>query len=169
MEGHPYYVGIGEMKVAHNPHRLIIMGLGSCIGLALYDPGVKVGGVAHIMLPECGGGGRAQGQSQSQGQSESQRCKFADTAVPLLVEKMVQHKADKSRMIAKLAGGASIFTAMDALRIGERNAEVVKEKLKHEGIKVAAEDTGGNCARTIVLDTCTGRLSVKTKEGIQVI
>ena len=158
MEKDSYYVGIGEMKVTHNPHQLIIMGLGSCIGLALYDRNAKVGGMAHIMLPE------------SAGRCSSERnCKFADRAVPILVDEMLQHNAAKSRMVAKLAGGASLFTTMDTLRIGEKNAEMVKEKLRQEGIRVVAEDTGGNYARTIKLDTCTGRLSVKTKDGVRVI
>ena len=155
-----YYVGIGEMKVTHNPHQLIIMGLGSCIGLALYDRNAKVGGMAHVMLPESAGRCRC---------STKRSCKFADRAVPILVDEMLQHNAAKSRMVAKLAGGASLFTTMDTLRIGEKNAEMVKKKLRQEGIRVVAEDTGGNYARTIKLDTCTGRLSVKTKDGVRVI
>lgn len=150
-----YYAGIGEMKVGHNPCLLIIMGLGSCIGLTLHDRYVKVGGIAHIMLPD------------SKGVTVKGCCKYADTAVPLLLKEMLRHNARKDRIVAKMAGGASMFSAMDALRIGRRNAEVVKEALKNEGIRLVAEDTGGTCGRTVTLDTCNGKLSVKTKDGIK--
>jgi Chemotaxis protein; stimulates methylation of MCP proteins len=152
------YAGIGEMKVAHNPHQLIIMGLGSCIGLALYDRYARVGGVAHIMLPE--------GKSNCDAEK---CCKFANRAVPLLIKGMLRYKARQERMVAKIAGGASMFSAMDSLQIGARNAKVVKEELKRMGIKLIAEDTGGNCARTVTLDTCTGEFRVKTKGGLKII
>lgn len=152
-----YYAGIGEMKVAHNPHQLVIMGLGSCIGLALYDRSAKVGGIAHIMLPESSSG------------PTGKCCKFADRAVPVLVKELLRHKAEKERIVAKMAGGASMFSAMDRLQIGDRNAIVVKEELKEAGIRLAAADTGGNYGRTVTLDTCTGVFSVKTKDGIKSI
>ncbi len=121
------------------------MGLGSCIGLALYDRNAKVGGIAHIMLPDGKGDGNT-GKS----------CKFADRAVPVLLKEMLQHKARKERIVAKIAGGASMFSAMDTLQIGERNAIVVKEALKKDRIRPVAEDTGGKCARSVTLDTCGG-------------
>ncbi|MHC1610228.1 MAG: chemotaxis protein CheD [Candidatus Methanospirareceae archaeon] len=152
-----YYVGMGEMKVAHNPCLLIITGLGSCIGLALHDRYAKVGGMAHIMLPD------------SKGVTVEGCCKYADTAVPSLLKEMSQDNARKDRIVAKVAGGASIFSAMDTMRIGEKNATAVKEALKREGIKLVAEDTGGNYARTVTLDTCTGELIVKTKDWIRSI
>jgi len=152
-----YYAGIGEMKVAHNPHQLIIMGLGSCIGLALYDRNARVGGIAHIMLPDGKGDGGNTGKC----------CKFADRAVPVLLKEMLRGNAKKERIVAKIAGGASMFSAMDTLRIGERNTEVVKEALKKERIRLVAEDTGRDCARTVTLDTCTGEFSVKTKDGVK--
>jgi chemotaxis protein CheD len=155
-EAERYYAGIGETHVAHNPHQLIIMGLGSCIGLALYDRHARVGGIAHIMLPDGKGDGNA-----------GKCCKFADRAVPVLLKEMLRWNAKKERIVAKMAGGASMFSAMDTLRIGERNTEVVKEALKKERIRLVAEDTGRNCARTVTLDTCTGEFSVKTKDGVK--
>jgi len=152
------YAGIGEMKVAHNPHQLIIMGLGSCIGLALYDKSAKVGGIAHIMLPEGKDGGNT-----------GKCCKFADKAIPVLLKEMLRYKAKKERIVAKMAGGASMFSAMDSLQIGDRNSMVVKEELKKAGIRLAGEDIGGNYGRTVTLDTCTGVFSVKTKDGIKII
>ena len=152
-----YYAGIGEMKVAHNPHQLIIMGLGSCIGLTFYDRFAKVGGIAHIMLPEGNNG------------DSEKSCKFASRAIPVLLKEMLLYKAKKERIVAKIAGGASMFAAMDTLKIGERNAAVVKEELKKVGIKLVAEDTGKKCARTVTLDTRTGEFSVKTKDGVKKI
>lgn len=148
------YAGIGEMHVAHNPHQLIIMGLGSCIGLSLYDRIAKVGGVAHIMLPEGNTG------------NPDKNCKFANRAVPALLKEMLRNNAKKERIVAKIAGGASMFTAMDTLKIGERNTAVVKDELKKAGIMLVAEDTGKRCARTVTLDTCTGKFNVKTKDGV---
>lgn len=151
-----YYAGIGEMQVAHNPHQLIIMGLGSCIGLALYDRHARVGGIAHIMLPDGKGDGNM-----------GKCCKFADRAVPVLLKEMLRWNAKKERIVAKIAGGASMFSAMDTLRIGERNTEVVMGALKKERIRLVAEDIGRNCARTVTLDTCSGEFSVKTKDGVK--
>ena len=94
-------------------------------------------------------------------------CKFADRAVPVLLKGMLQHKARKERIVAKIAGGASMFSAMDTLQIGERNAIVVKEALKKERIRLVAEDTGGKYARSVTLDTCSGEFSVKTKDGVK--
>jgi chemotaxis protein CheD len=155
-EGKRYYAGIGEMKVAHNPSLLIIMGLGSCIGLTLHDRYAKVGGIAHIMLPDSRG-------------IVGKTCKYADTAVPLLLKEMVRHKAKKEQTIAKIAGGATLFSGMDTLQIGKRNADVVKEALKKEGIRLIAEDTGGSSGRTITFDVHTGKLHVKTKDEVKTI
>lgn len=154
--GERHYAGIGEMKVAHNPSVLIIMGLGSCIGLTLHDRYAKVGGIAHIMLPDSRG-------------FVEKSCKYADIAVPLLLEEMMRYKAKKGQIVAKIAGGATMFSGMDTLQIGKRNTEVVKEALKNEGIRLVAEDTGGSSGRTITLDIQTGNLSVKNKNEVKTI
>jgi chemotaxis protein CheD len=155
-EGERHYAGIGEMKVARNPSVLIIMGLGSCIGLTFHDRYAKVGGIAHIMLPDSRG-------------FVEKSCKYADTAVPLLLKEMMRSKAKKGQIVAKIAGGATMFSGMDTLQIGKRNTEVVKEALKNEGIILVAEDTGGSSGRTITLDIQTGKLSVKNKKEIKTI
>lgn len=152
------YAGIGEMHVAHNPSSLIIMGLGSCIALTLYDKRSKVGGIAHVMLPD------------SRGDCDAKKCcKYADRAIPILLREMARCDAKKEHIVAKIAGGASMFAAMDSLQIGEKNAEVVKNALKAERIRLVAEDVGGNSGRTVTLDTCTGDLSVKTKDEVKII
>lgn len=157
-EGERLYAGIGEMHVAHNPSSLIIMGLGSCIALALYDKVSKVGGIAHVMLPD------------SRGDCDAKKCcKYADRAIPILLKEMARCDAKKEHIVAKIAGGASIFSSMDSLQIGEKNKEVVKKALKTEKIRLVAEDTGGRLGRTVTLDTRTGDFSVKTKDEVKII
>ncbi len=147
-------VGMAEIKVVLAPQRLVTTGLGSCIGLCLYDPVTKVGGMAHIVLPtvtnisatEPGG-------------------KYAVTAIPLLLENMLKFGASKYRLIAKMAGGAEMFSfpgQMPILKIGERNAQAVKEILGGVSIPLIASETGGNFGRTIQFNTETGELSIRT-------
>ncbi len=154
--GEALKVGIAELKAARAPVNLISAGLGSCVGICLYDPQAKVGGLAHIMLPDSG-----------QNKDVTNKAKFADTAVPALVSEMMKLGASKSRIVAKIAGGAQMFVfpnASDVLRIGERNVEAAKKALSREGIPIVAQDTGGNYGRTIELCTTTGKLHIRTIE-----
>ena len=147
-------VGMADYKVGRNPANLISYGLGSCVGIALYDPVTKVGGLAHIMLPDS-----------KQARSAENPAKFADTALPLMLDDIIKLGAAKSRVIAKIAGGAQMFTfanATDIMRVGERNAEAVKMVLKKLDIKMLAEDTGGNYGRTVELKLDSGIYRVKT-------
>lgn len=147
-------VGMADYKVGRNPANLISYGLGSCVGIALYDPVTKVGGLAHIMLPDS-----------KQARSAENPAKFADTALPLMLDDIIKLGAVKSRIIAKIAGGAQMFTfanATDIMRVGERNAEAVKMVLKKLDIKMLAEDTGGNYGRTVELKLDSGIYRVKT-------
>jgi chemotaxis protein CheD len=107
----------------------------SCIGLALVDRTATVAGLAHVVLPE------------SQGKSEP-RAKFADLAVPDLVERLLAAGAVKRRLEAVIVGGARMFSVGASLDIGARNAEAVREALGKEGIKIRAEEVGGNRGRT---------------------
>lgn len=147
-------VGMADYKVGRNPANLISYGLGSCVGIALYDPITKIGGLAHIMLPDS-----------KQARSAENPAKFADTALPLMLDEIVKLGAAKSRIIAKIAGGAQMFTfanATDIMRVGERNAEAVKMVLKKLDIRMLAEDTGGNYGRTVELKLDNGIYRVKT-------
>ncbi|WIW71604.1 chemotaxis protein CheD [Anaerosinus gibii] len=147
-------VGMADYKVGRSPSSLISYGLGSCIGIAIYDSATRVGGLSHIMLPDS-----------KQARSNENPAKFADTALPLMVQEMITLGAVKSRMIAKIAGGAQMFkfaNATDIMRVGERNAEAVKQVLKEIGIKIIAEDTGGNYGRTVELRLDTGVYRIKT-------
>ncbi|VBB08070.1 chemoreceptor glutamine deamidase ched [Lucifera butyrica] len=147
-------VGMADYKVGHNPASLISYGLGSCVGIALYDPISKLGGLAHIMLPDS-----------TQARSTENPAKFADTALPLMLEDLIKMGAAKTRIIAKIAGGAQMFTftnATDIMRVGERNAEAVRVVLKKLDIRILAEDTGGNYGRTVELKLENGIFRVKT-------
>jgi chemotaxis protein CheD len=147
-------VGMAELQVSRHPGILTTLGLGSCVGIALYDRVNKIIGLAHIMLP-----------SSQQARNNSNVAKFADTAIVKLVEEMVKLGASKERIVAKLAGGAQMFAfenSSEMMRIGFRNVISSKEKLKELKIPIVAEDTGGNYGRTIELHSEDGKLLIKT-------
>lgn len=147
-------VGMADYKVSRAPASLITYGLGSCIGIAVYDATTKVGGLAHIMLPDS-----------KQARSSDNPAKFADTAIPLMVNDMIRLGASKQRLRAKIAGGAQMFTfanQTDIMRIGERNAEAVRIVLKSMEIPIVADDTGGNYGRTVELKLESGGFRIKT-------
>ena len=147
-------VGMADYKTGRNPNSLISYGLGSCVGIALYDSVNKIGGLAHIMLPDS-----------TQARSAENPAKFANTALPIMLDDMIKMGANKGRIIAKIAGGAQMFTfanATDVMRVGERNAEAVRMLLKKMDIRVIADDTGGNYGRTVELRLDTGIYRVRT-------
>ena len=129
-------VGMADYKVGRAPDTLISYGLGSCIGISLYDPQTKIGGLLHIMLPDS-----------NQSRANENRAKFADTGIPDMLEELIRMGAAKSRLVAKLAGGSQMFAfanASDIMRVGLRNASASKEILKKLSIPIVGEDTGGN-------------------------
>ncbi|MDR1702615.1 MAG: chemotaxis protein CheD [Sporomusaceae bacterium] len=148
-------VGMADYKVGKSPASLISYGLGSCVGIALYDATTKIGGLAHIMLPDS-----------SQAKPADNNAKFANTALPAMLDAMVKLGAGKSRITAKIAGGAQMFSfsnsTTDIMRVGERNAEAVKAVLKKLQIKLLAEDTGKNYGRTVELKLDSGIFRIKT-------
>ncbi|MGZ4123383.1 MAG: chemotaxis protein CheD [Tumebacillaceae bacterium] len=154
-------VGMADLNIAETADSLRTTGLGSCVGIALYDSTTKIAGLAHIMLPT------------SNQENETNRAKYANTAVPLLLHMMEQQGANKRKIIAKLAGDAQMFTfagQSDLMRIGPRNVEAVKEALAQNAIPIKAEDTGGNCGRTIELFCTDGTLQIRTaKQGVTTI
>ncbi|MDN5303382.1 MAG: chemotaxis protein CheD [Fusobacteriaceae bacterium] len=152
MENNVIKVGMADYRVGSAPAKLITLGLGSCIGITLYDKRKKAGGMAHIMLPK-------------NNTKDTKSLKFADTALALMIEELEKMGLNKRNMEAKIAGGAQMFSfgSSDQLNsIGTRNAIAVKEILKENNIKIIAEDTGGNKGRTIELDLDTGKLRIKT-------
>ena len=147
-------VGMAELKVVRSPDKLITAGLGSCIGICLIDKTAQVGGMAHIMLP-----------SSLQARNAQNRAKFADTAVEDLISEMEKMGAVSRRIVAKIAGGSQMFkvsAVSEVLKIGIRNSQAVEEALAQSRIRLLAKDTGGNFGRTIIFDTESGDLQVRT-------
>ncbi|WP_292469225.1 chemotaxis protein CheD [Methanolobus sp.] len=152
-------VGMADSAVVKKPGKLTTLGLGSCVGISLYDKSTGVGGMVHIMLP-----------SIEQARSKENTAKFADTGIPALLDGMVDIGAYKHRTTAKIAGGASMFSfnSNTQLNIGERNVAATKQVLKELKIPIIAQDTGENYGRTIILDTENGELTVKSaRKGIK--
>ncbi len=148
-------LGMADLMVIRAPVKLVTLGLGSCIGLVVYDSTAKVAGMAHIMLPN------------SRGLMGSEKVgKFADTAVPALIDAMEKQGAVKSRIKAKLAGGAQMFAlpgmSADFLTVGAKNVTETKKRLSLLRIALIASDTGGNKGRTIEFSTSNWMLKVKT-------
>lgn len=147
-------VGMADLNIANSPAILTTLGLGSCVGIALYDPIIKLGGLAHIMLPDS-----------TQIRNNENQAKFADTGVKALLNAMELKGAKRHRLVAKIAGGAQMFNFpnMDeSMRIGVRNTIAVKSLLDMYKIPLLSEETGENYGRTIELHTATGTLVVKT-------
>mgnify|MGYP000975448092 CR=1 FL=1 len=153
-EGTIVKVGMADLNIASAGGILRTTGLGSCIGLTLYDAQTQIAGMAHIMLPS----------SQIAREGQINPAKYADTAVVELVARLEKAGANPSRLVAKLAGGAQMFAfaAGDSMRIGPRNVESTKAALAACGIPVAAEDTGGSHGRTIEMDSRTGILNIRS-------
>ena len=147
-------VGLGEVTVAREKNRtLACLGLGSCVGIAMYDPVARIGGMAHIVL------------SDSHGKVGDGSAKYADVAVPLLIEKMRDMGALTSRLMVKIAGGAQMSPARglgDVFKIGEDNVKTVTSLLASRGISVTASNTGGNRGRTFRLCLNTGAATVSS-------
>lgn len=134
-------VGMADAKVCHAPDAITTLGLGSCVGVALYDKSSKIAGLVHVMLPDS-----------TQVRQNQNKAKFADTGIDLLIEMMKAEGANIRGLTAKIAGGAQMFAFSgnsDMLRVGERNAEAVKKKLAALNIRILAEDTGLNYGRTV--------------------
>ncbi len=145
-------VGIADMKIARQEGELITYALGSCIGVAFYDPMIKLGALLHIMLPE-------------KNMADSNVFKYADSGVRETLRKLQAFGAMKGRLVCKIAGGAKMFEMKGPGglgNIGERNAQNVKRALMAEGLRVSSEDTGANYARTMSLDVATGKVSIRS-------
>lgn len=141
-------VGMADLKVCKSPDGLTTLGLGSCVGVALRDPITKVGGLLHAMLPDSS-------------VIKNNTCveKFVDSGLEELVKQMIKAGANRSRLEAKLAGGAQMFSFQrnsDLVKVGARNAEAARKKLSAMRIKLLAEDTGLNYGRTVIYYPETG-------------
>lgn len=151
-------VNIGECAIGDSSKVMMCLGLGSCVGVAIYDSNKKIAGLAHVMMPSKGMLVRAYESSESSK-------KFADIAIPYLVESLVKAGCNKDSMHAKISGGAQMFKNNndELFDIGKRNIAAVKEQLSNYHIPLVAEDVGGNEGRTMRFKVDTSRLLVRTK------
>lgn len=150
-------VGIGQIAASDEGHIVIsALGLGSCIGVVLADPRVGVAGMAHVMLP------------QSNAPAPPSPGKFADTAVPALLEEVLRLGADRSRLVAIVAGGSQMFGAgsgASLLNIGGRNEIAVRAALTEHRLRLRAADCGGSFGRTMSVLVRTGAVTVRAVGG----
>lgn len=155
-------IGIADLNTTKSPNKLITVGLGSCVGIAIYDSLKKIGGLAHIMLPDS-----------TQFSSIKNPMKFADLAIPILLKKMESEGAVRKHLKAKIVGGASMFNFTDnsmMMDIGDRNVKSVKKVLLKNHIQLISEDTGGSNGRTMIFSIQDGGVEVRTVgKGIRVI
>jgi len=148
-------VGMADLQVIAEAGSLRTTGLGSCVGITLHDPKMHIAGMAHVMLPA----------SDIVRDGPLNPAKYADTAIPLLVEQMLDLGAQSRRLQAKMAGGAQMFAftgTNETMRIGWRNVETCKAILQRFSIPLIAEDTGGNFGRTIEICSVTGILMIRS-------
>ena len=147
-------VGMAELNVTRAPGILTTLGLGSCVGIALYDSMSKIAGLAHIMLPDS-----------TRIQNNQNLAKFADTGMAKLIQDMSAMGAQKARLKAKIAGGAQMFafnSTNDSMRIGDRNVEATLRLLKQYNIPLLAYEVGKDYGRTVELYADDGRFVIKT-------
>lgn len=143
-------IGIADYKVSNSPDKLITLGLGSCVGIAIYDTQTKRGGLSHIMLPDS-----------KSFTSNIKIEKFADLAIPRMIKEINSGRFNKN-LIAKIAGGASMFSfSSTSNNIGQRNVEAVEAILKEYKIPILSKDTGGSIGRTMVVDLNSFEISIK--------
>lgn len=140
-------VGLGEVKVMRGSEGILVAyGLGSCVGVILHDPVAQVGGMAHVVLP----GGR----------EDEREARYADRAVPLLMERLTSRGGRLDRAWVKIAGGARMF-AISTLDIGSRNVEAVERAITSAGLRLLARDVGGERGRTVLYDPESGETRVR--------
>lgn len=146
---------LGEIKVSNDPEvTLSCLGVGSCIALCMNDPEAKVAGMAHIVLPV----------SNDAARNKPNATKYADVAIPELLQEMRNNGAVRSRLVTKIAGGSQMFNAASSntFDTGARNIEAVKKVLADEALSISGEDTGGSKGRTVRLFVGTGTVQVKS-------
>ena len=147
-------VGMADLKTCKAPDGVITLGLGSCVGIALRDPVLKIGGLVHIMLPD----------SKAMHTNNTTVEKFADTGIAELVKQLEKMGANRTRLVAKIAGGATMFQVQsrnDVMKIGDRNVAATKKILEELNIKLLAQDTGENYGRTVTFFPETGEFHIR--------
>lgn len=149
-----HIVGVADMKVSSHPEDVLVTySLGSCIGMTVYDPALRIGGMLHCMLPLS---------KIDQDKARANPAMFADTGVSLLLKQLYDRGAERRRLIVKLAGAAELLDAKGLFKIGERNYTIARKVLWKNDILIAAEDVGGSKARTMSLQIATGLTKLKS-------
>lgn len=146
-------VGMADYKICRPPQVISTLGLGSCLGVMLYDETTQICGMAHVMLPDS-----------SRIMKEANRKKFVDTCLQDMYDELLHRDVKPKNLVAKIAGGAKMFSYKsknDMLNIGEQNVKAVKDKLEEWKILIVAEDTGLDYSRTIKFDPKTGMLLIR--------
>lgn len=145
------FIQMSEIEIAGNPVILKTI-VGSCVAVCLWDPGVPVGGMAHIMLP------------QRNGDAKAPVGKYADTAISSLISRLKNEGANPKRFQAACVGGASMFMRGDqkGFTVGDRNIEAVKSQLAIHGIRNITESLGGRMGRKVALDCTNGAVTIST-------
>jgi len=148
----PVMIGIGEYYIGSSA--MMTIGLGSCIGLTIYDRDLHIGAMVHIMLPDSSGRIDRPG-------------KYADTAIPLLLNKLTERGSQRTSLVVKMAGGACMFEYFgNNLNIGERNAERVRAVLAENHLRISAEEVGGKSGRTVAFyPDEKGKVTVRSADG----
>jgi len=147
-------VGMADLKICKSPDGITTLGLGSCVGIAVRDPGTGIGGLAHIMLPDS-----------TAIRDNSNIPKFADTGIEELIKQVVAAGAKRNRLVAKIAGGAQMFAFQNnssMVRVGDRNVEAVKAKLAELKIPILSSDTGENFGRTVIFYPESGDFIIRS-------
>ena len=147
-------VGIADLKTCRGDDGVTTLGLGSCVGIAIRDPATGIGGLVHIMLPDS-----------TEVKNSTNRPKFADTGIEDLVKEIVKLGGNRSRFVAKIAGGAQMFafgSKADMIRVGDRNVLATKKKLAELRIPILAEDTGKNYGRTVIFYPKSGDYHIRS-------
>ena len=151
-----YTIGISEMRISNQSEDVLITySLGSCIGVTIYDPASRVGGMIHCMLPNS---------KIDPQKARNFPCMFVDTGVPLLFSEAYRLGAQKDRIIVKVAGCSKILDDKGLFNIDERNYMILRKLLWKNSVLINAEDVGGNDSRTLYLDVTSGLVTVKSRD-----
>jgi chemotaxis protein CheD len=154
-------IGIADMKVTSDPEDILVTyALGSCLGVAIYDPVARVGGLLHVMLPMS---------TIDPVKATENPCMFVDTGVPLLFHRTYKAGAARERLLIRVAGGANVSGSVeDRFEIGKRNFLVLRKLLWRNGLLLKSHDVGGHHSRTMALYLNIGQVTVKAN-GVESI
>lgn len=151
-------IGISEMIVTDNPQDLLVTySLGSCIGVTMFDPQARVGGMIHYMLPAS---------KIAPGKADARPAMFADTGIPLMLKQLYDMGARRDNLEVRVAGGSKLMDQNKVFNIGERNFLILRKIMWKNNLLIKAKDVGGTIARTLSLELSSGQVLVKTSAGV---